>query len=177
LGQKEKPVDGEAGGSRVFGLYRDFGTLRSGVENLKALRFGNRDISVLFPEAAVAGTLSPQVPGLNDYPTGQEPAAFIGGLVDQLTYVRPERNGIIAAALAGFGVPVVDAAVFEEHLRKGELMVCVRSSSTKQVRNAEDALASTGAERVVRSRPSSEPGLRCADGAIGDRFPELSFMC
>jgi len=161
---------------RVFGLYRDFGTLRSGVDSLKALQFENDDISVLFPEAAVSKTL-PSDEASEDSVDPAEPVAFIGGLLGWLTYVRPERAGIIAAALAWLGIPAREAALYEKHLRNGGLMVCIRSSSAKRVRNAEDALAATGAERVVRGCTSQTAQVGRCETPFGDQFSELAFMC
>jgi hypothetical protein len=161
---------------RVFGLYRDFGTLRSGVDSLKALEFQNDDISVLFPEAAVSRTL-PSEEAAGDNVDPAEPIAFIGGLLGWLTYVRPERAGIIAGALAWLGIPTREAALYEKYLRNGGLMVCIRSSSAKRVRNAEVALAATGAERVVRGCTSRTGQVARCETPFGDQFSELAFMC
>jgi hypothetical protein len=164
-----------SGESRVFALYRDFGTLRSGVDSLKALQFDNSDISVLFPEAAVSSTL-PEETDRENVKAG-EPVAFIGGLLGWLTYVRPERAGIIAGALAWLGVPQGEAVLYEENLRNGKLMVCIRSSSTKRVQNAAEALAATGAERVVRGRKQQAAVMVHREGLLGEQFAELAFMC
>lgn len=135
---------------RVFGLYRDFPSLRWGVDRLKALRFSNNDISVLFPEAAVSKTL-PEADCEAETAPGQADA-FIGGSLGWLTYVRPDRRGIIADALIALGVNPSKARVYEEHLRSGCLLLCIRLKSLAQVDDAESALAATGAESVVAGR-------------------------
>jgi hypothetical protein len=149
--------------NRVFGLYRDFPSLRCGVDNLKALRFDNSDISVLLPEAAVSETLP--VDEQLAAATSPEPLAFIGGPLGWLTYVRPECPGIIATALSDLGVPRTEAELYERNLRCGALLVCVRTSSRKSIDNAAGVLSLTGAERVLRGRA----GLR----AQGDDNREL----
>lgn len=138
--------------SRVFGLYKDFPSLRSGVDNLKALSFSNRDISVLFPETAVSKAFGEE----NDADVMSErDSAFIGGSLGWLTYVRPERKGVIADALVTLGVGPREADLYENHLRSGSLLVCIRSTSTDQFDDAAAALMATGAESVLAARPST----------------------
>jgi hypothetical protein len=164
---------------RVFGLYRDFVGLRSGVDSLKALRFEDKDISVLFPEAAVSRAF-PADETRCDTATPGEPPAFIGGVLGWLTYVRPERAGIIAAALASLGVSKREAELYEKNLRGGGLLVCIRSSSTKRIRSARGALTITGAERVVTghvAQPDGSGDLTRNDLPLWDRPSELAFMC
>jgi hypothetical protein len=164
--------------SRVFGLYRDFPSLRLGVDSLKALRFSNSDISVLFPEAAVSKT----------FPDGEsepelalrQPPAFIGGALGWLTYVRPERAGIIADALVALGVSEPQASLYEEHLRGGRLLLSIRSASTARSENAANVLMATGAESVVAGRSAARPGCSrvvCRDKFLGDQFVERGFTC
>lgn len=165
---------------RVFGLYRDFPSLRSGVDSLKALRFDNNDISVLFPEEAVSETFSPdERPFESATPGG--PDAFIGGALGWLTYVRPERPGLIAIALAGLGVPQPDAELYERNLRCGALLVCIRSSSAKRVESAAGALSLTGAEQVVSGRAvlqsEGDHGRAVPERHVGDALSALAFMC
>jgi hypothetical protein len=152
---------------RVFGLYRDFPSLRLGVDSLKALRFSNGDISVLFAEAAVSKT----------FPDGEskpelalrQPPAFIGGPLGWLTYVRPERAGIIADALVALGVSEPQASLYEEHLRGGCLLLSIRSASTAQSESAQSVLMATGAESVVAGRSAARPD--CSHVVCRDKFP------
>jgi len=169
---------------RVFGLYRDFPSLRSGVDSLKALRFDNNDISVLFPEEAVSETFSPDEGDEGPFESAApgKPVAFIGGSLGWLTYVRPERPGLIAIALAGLGVPQPDAELYERNLRCGALLVCIRSSSAKRVESAAGALSLTGAEQVVSGRSvlqseGDDYGLAVPGRHVGDQLSALAFMC
>jgi hypothetical protein len=151
--RRANPIVG--GESRVFGLYRDFASLRSGVDALKASRFDNNDIAVLFPEAAVSKVLSAEPadsPG-----TPNDSKAFIGGTLGWLTYVRPEKDGVISAALVDLGVPQGEAELYEANLRGGRLLACIRSSSNKSIQSAIEALVLTGAERVLAARESRRP--------------------
>jgi hypothetical protein len=165
---------------RIFGLYRDFPSLRSGVDSLKALCFDNRDISVLFPEAAVSETFSPDERAFESAIPGEQ-VAFIGGALGWLTYVRPERQGLIATALAGLGVPKPEADLYERNLRDGALLVCIRSSSAKRIETAAGVLNLTGAERVVTSRAllQSEGDHRLArpERHAGDQLSALALLC
>lgn len=146
---------------RVFGLYPDFPSLRAGVDTLKALRFDNQDISVLFSETAVAKTFE----GGDDpepEPESADSSAFIGGPLGWLTYVRPERTGVIADALVTLGVAPRRAGLYENGLRSGSLLLCIRSSSPAQFDDAAAALAATGAESVQTAKPLSIPEKRRA---------------
>jgi hypothetical protein len=146
--------------SRVFALYKDFPSLRSGVDNLKSLRFDNHDITVLFPEAAVSKAFGEEEDAEG---VPENDSAFIGGSLGWLTYVRPERTGVIADALVALGVGPRQAGQYENHLRNGSLLVCIRSSSTDQFDSAAAALLATGAESVLAARPSE----RSECGRIG----------
>jgi hypothetical protein len=153
--------------SRVFGLYQDFVSLRSCVDRLKALHFGNNDISVLFPEAAVSNDLSS--PPASSASAAKSPVAFIGGTLGSLTYIRPEKIGIISAALVDLGVPEREAELYEGSLRDGSLLACVRSSVARCVESAVEALMLTGAERVIAAGRSSSPRIPVANGLSVDR--------
>ena len=162
---------------RVFGLYRDFPSLRLGVDSLKALQFSNNDIAVLFPESAVSKTFSEEEDGAEA--AAADPAAFIGGALGWLTYVRPEGDGVIAGALVALGVSPGQADFYEEHLRSGSLLVSIRSSSPSQFENAAGALAATGADLVVAGRavsgsPARTPAV-CSETFAADRFIKAVF--
>lgn len=162
---------------RVFGLYRDFQSLRLGVDSLKALSFTNRDISVLLPERAVSATL----PEDNcSEAASDNSSAFIGGALGWLTYVRPEGDGIIAGALVTLGISPLQAGMYENRLRNGLLLVSIRSSSSAQVENAAAVLNATGAESVLASRPTCGPqrGRAAARKVLGStRLVETLFTC
>lgn len=162
--------------SRVFGLYRDFPSLRLAVDTLKAVSFTNRDISVLLPEKAVSETLPP------DECLGTAPkntSAFIGGALGWLTYVRPEGHGIIAGALVTFGIPPAQAGMYEDQLTRGLLLVSIRSRTAAQVDNAAAILTATGAESVIASLPArprtGRAGTRPLLGSV--RLAETLFTC
>ncbi|HKS66677.1 MAG TPA: hypothetical protein VJR26_05515 [Candidatus Acidoferrales bacterium] len=159
--------------SRVFGLFRDFPGLRLAVESLKGLEFDNREISVLFPEAAVAKTFSADE---ESEMANSDPAAFIGGALGWLTYVRPKRQGLIAKALAYLGVPKTEADSYERNLREGALLVCIRSASAKRAENAASILNLTGAERVITGQTGRRESERSQKGRAADQLSALAFM-
>lgn len=164
------------GEERLFGLYRDFSSLRLGVDSLKALRFGNSDISVLFPEAAVSKTL-PEAENDSEPAAAQAPA-FIGGSLGWLTYVRPERTGIIADALVALGVSPSKASLYEDHLRSGCLLLSIRLTSQAQFDNVTSALTATGAEAVVAGCAGARPAPSRAvpvEKHPGDQFVQTLF--
>jgi hypothetical protein len=158
--------------TRVFGLYSDFASLRTGVDNLKSLRFAHSDISVLFAEAAVLKSFAPLGP--DSLGLRSEPQAFIGGTLRWLTYVRPEGAGIISAALAGFGVAEGEADLYERSLRQGRLLVCVRCSGDKSRAEAIKAISLAGAEQVVAAcssfRGSGEPSADCYEVLVHEQL-------
>jgi hypothetical protein len=167
------------GQNRVFGLYRDFPSLRCGVDSLKALHFCDNDISVLLPEAAISETLPvDERPGAA---SSREPIAFIGGSLGWLTYVRPECPGIIATALLDLGVPRREAELYERNLRCGALLVCIRASSPNRIDSGASALNSTGAERVLRGRTElrTEAGdsSELLEHLAEDRISAVAFIC
>jgi hypothetical protein len=149
---ERRPITTASADSRIFGLYRDFANLRLGVDNLKMLRFCNNDISVLFPESAVSKGMSP---GKDENEAdGSEAMPFIGGTLGWLTYVRPGGVGIVSGALANLGVPEAEAEVYEASLRRGRLLLCVRSSARNSLESTVQAFARAGAERVIAVRAS-----------------------
>lgn len=164
---------------RVFGLYKDFPSLRLGVDSLRALSFTNRDISVLLPEKAVSETL-PEDESLGTAP--ENTSTFIGGALGWLTYVHPEGDGIIAGALVTLGVSPHQAGMYENQLKSGLLLVSIRSNTSSQVENAAAILMATGAESVIASRTGSpsqsqhdRAGARTLLGSV--RLVETLFTC
>lgn len=161
-----------AADSRIFGLYRDFAALRAALANLMALCYSSTEVSVLFPEAAVAK---------NFFAENIVPAAdpvFIGGTLASLTYVCPDSIGVVSAALAHLGVPECEADLYESSLRQGHLLVCV-SSDEINVTVTMNAIALVGAERVIAvsasRRGKSQPPDRCLD-FLNDRLSANAWL-
>jgi hypothetical protein len=125
--------------------------------------------------------VSKTLPGEDEVGSRQQDcSAFIGGALGWLTYVHPERAGIIADALVVLGVPPHQAGFYEKHLRTGSLLVCIRSSSTEQFDCAAAALLATGAESVVAAQPAARPqNGRAIRPEIphADRLVETVFTC
>jgi hypothetical protein len=154
----------------VFGIYSNFPAIRAGVDTLKKCGVRSADISVLFPESAVARTLpeessrSPVAPK-RGWKAILEP--LIGGSLEQLTYVKPEDRDVVSGALLCLGVPSADANHYDLRIRSGGLLLCVRSSDQHGVELAAEVIAHTGAEHITcagdfdsESSPASPP---CAD--------------
>jgi len=137
--------------SVVFGIYPDFAALRASVDTLRGCGFRNNDISVLFPERAVARTLIPPSDPEILAPATEQSEPFIGGPLVGLTYLKPLSTGLVSAALESLGVSSPEAKSYEGHIRSGALLVCVRSSASRWIESAKEILERTGAAEISYS--------------------------
>lgn len=91
----------------VFGIYSNFQALRTGVDTLKAVGVRIVDISVLFPETAVARTLPRQSDAHPiDLDSGKKKPGIeplIGGTLGWLVYINPQGRDIVSDALISLG--------------------------------------------------------------------------
>lgn len=164
----------------AFGICTNFAALRTAVDRLRASGFRNSDITVLFPEAAVARTFLPSSNHASSQtstqarpaPETKENEPFIGGTLSALTYVNPAGRGDVSAALESLGVSRPEAARYEGQIRNGGLLVCVRSSAAGWIASAKQILEQNGAVEIscsvetplgaFNSTPSAAPLAKAA---------------
>jgi hypothetical protein len=174
----------------VFGIYRSYGSVESGVDALKAAGFRNTDISVLFPEnvgtkdfAHEKGTKAPE-----GATAGAGSGAVVGGALGWLVGIGalaiPGLGPFIAAgpimaalagagagglvggiagALVGMGIPEYEAKRYEGRIKDGGILLSVHSDSSDWTKRAKEILERTGAEDV------SSRGEASADYGKSDR--------
>lgn len=102
--------------------------------------------------------MSNEVSSPTDPKSRNAPVPFIGGTLSSLTYVRPEKFGIISAALVDLGVPAREAEAYEGSLRDGSLLACV-CSQARCTESALQAFVQTGAEKVIAARRGGLPRI------------------
>jgi hypothetical protein len=163
----------DSGTVSVFGMYPDFRALRTSVDVLKSFGFRNEDISVLFPERTVVKNLSfERIERLSFELV--EP--LIGGTVGWLMRVEAANPGVVSDALTRIGVPNFTAQGYGTALRRGELLLSVRSLAAVAAERAEGILRRTGARHITSAwnpgtpiRPRNE-SLQVDDIAAAARF-------
>jgi hypothetical protein len=148
----------------VFRVYPHFRALRTSVDVLKSFGFRNEEIGVLFPERAVASTFSfdnqlKKNSQSSDLVRRIEPVIepLIGGAIGWLTYVNDSEDGALLEALAGFGISSFIAPGYEKCLRRGELLLTVRSIAAVLADRAEGILQRTGAHHILRACTTVAP--------------------
>lgn len=174
----------------VFGIYRTYSDVESGVDALKTAGFRNTDISVLFPEnvgskdfAHEKNTKAPEgaTAGAG---TGVVLGGALGWLVGIGALAIPGLGPFIAAgpimaalagagigsavggltgALIGMGIPEYEAKRYEGRLKDGGILISVHCDSSEWTKRAKEILGHTGAQDV------SSTGEASADFAKSDR--------
>jgi hypothetical protein len=142
----------------VFALYPSVGALRAGAGALKAFGMGDENVSVLFKEDVIAETFGesegerfPEAPNTRE--------AYIGGPLDALSYIYPAKSYAISGALRSLGVETSQASFYQQCVKGGSLLICVRASTLKSAHRAAKLLASTGAVEVVRAEAAQQVDL------------------
>ena len=166
----------------AFGIYRNLPELERGVDQLRAARFRNEDISVLFPDnqgskdfAHEKHTKAPE--GVT---TGATTGALLGGALGWLVGVGalaiPGVGPFIAAgpivaalagvgaggavggltgALIGAGIPEYEAKRYEGRIKDGGILLSVHCDSSDWTKRAKDILERTGAQDVASTGEAS----------------------
>jgi len=165
-----------AGNTAAFGIYSDRVQVEQGIDALRAARFRNEDISVLFPDnegtkdfAHEKNTKAPE-----GTTAGVGAGGAIGGTLGLLVGIGalaiPGLGPFIAAgpimaalagmgvggavgglvgALVGMGIPEYEAKRYDGRVRSGGILVSVHCDSSEWVARAKDILKQTGAEDVA----------------------------
>jgi len=171
-------------------LYKNRSNVEEAGDTLKAARFRNTDISVLFPEnqgskdfAHEKNTKAPE-----GAMTGGGSGAIVGGALGWLAGIGllaipglgpfvaagpimamlagvgvGGTTGAIVGALIGMGIPEYEAKRFEGHIKAGGILFSVHCDSPEWVKRAKDLLKKTGAEHVAAA------GEAGADFLVSDK--------
>ncbi|HXG86928.1 MAG TPA: hypothetical protein VNJ02_01225 [Vicinamibacterales bacterium] len=151
----------------AFGLYPSTKALHFGAEALRAARFRQTDISVMYSDGSQAMRLrEAESPAEADVADG-EPET-LGGLLSALSGIGAlsMRNDgpymaagpILAtliggcqellASLRGLGIPDTTVQCFEDKLKQGGLLLSVQCEDEEWAERAQQILHQTGAEHV-----------------------------
>ena len=149
----------------VLALYPSLGALRAGASALKAFGIDDEDISVLFKEDVIAETFAAGEAGVSSELPNNSREAYIGGMLESLGYIYPTKSYAIEHALRGMGVDLNQASFYQQCVKGGSLLICVRATAAKFADRAAKILAGTGAVEVVRAAVASRIDI-----------PELAFM-
>jgi hypothetical protein len=159
----------------VFGIYSTQPALEAAVGALRAKGFRSADISVL----------SAPNPGFKDVPhpepapeaAGPSPAASVGSALGWLVGMSAlamaggvfivagpvmaalarmgQAAGDIAGALAGFGVPELEARQYEGRIRAGGMLLSVHTDDSEWFGRGKSILEETGAESITAIGPAA----------------------
>lgn len=156
----------------AFGLYPSTKTLYVGAEALRAAKFRQTDISVMYadgwralrlqerpavdasvvddhaddndgPESLV--NLLTSLSGVGAIVLGDEGAFMAGGPI--LATVSP--GDTLWSSLCSLGMPEGEVASFEERLRAGGVLLSVQCDDDEWAMRAREILSQTGAERIA----------------------------
>ena len=166
----------------VFGIYRTYESVVSGVDALKSAGFRNTDISVLLPEnvgskdfAHEKGTKAPE-----GATAGAGTGLVVGGALGWLAGIGalaiPGLGPFIAAgpimaalagvgvggavggvtgALIGLGIPEYEAKRYEGRIKEGGMLLSVHSDNSEWTKRAKDILQRTGAQDIASTGEAS----------------------
>jgi ActD protein len=165
----------------AFGLYSDRSQVEQGIDALRAARFRNEDISVLFPDnqgtkdfahekntkapegatagagagGALGGTLGLLVGiGALAIP-GLGPFIAAGPIVAALAGMGiGGAVGGLVGALVGMGIPEYEAKRFDGRIRQGGILVSVHCDNSEWVGRAKEILKQTGATDIASAGES-----------------------
>jgi hypothetical protein len=151
----------------AFGLYQSTKALHFGAEALRAARFRQTDISVMYSDGKQALRLRESLPVETDV-ADEEPAS-LGSILTTLSSIGAVAmphdgpfmaGGPILATLTGsgeslpatlrdLGLPEGDIASFEHRLKAGGLLLSVQCDDGEWAARACAIFTQTGAERVA----------------------------
>jgi hypothetical protein len=154
------------------------------VDQLKAGKFSNNDISVLFadkntnrdfahekntkaPEGALAGagtggvvggTLG-WIAGIGALAIpGVGPFIAAGPIMAALSGITIGATiGGIAGGLIGLGIPEIEARRYEGKIRKGNIVISVHTESSEEISRAKDIFTKAGAQDICTTGEASTP--------------------
>jgi hypothetical protein len=161
----------------IFGIYSTHAALEGAVDALRAKGFRSADISVLSVQNEGFKGLTHELGATPGASAGPGPVAAVGGVLEWLVGMSAlamaggvlivagpimaalgrmgEAVGDIAGALAGFGVPEIEAKRYEGRIFSGGMLLSVHTDDAEWFSNGKHILEQTGAEGII-----SSPSLR-----------------
>ncbi len=166
----------------VFGIYPDVASVDNAVNALKAARFRNSDISVLFPESTSTRDFAHEknTKAPEGATTGAGTGAILGGGLGWLVGIGalaiPGVGPFIAAgpivaalagagvggavggitgALIGMGIPEYEAKRYEGRVKDGGILLSVHSDDSSWTKKAKAILEGTGAQDISSTGEAS----------------------
>lgn len=154
----------------TYGIYPTMSSVCAGAEALKAARFRQTDISVLYsdkpqvrrflldtPEGAIAGVAGLTLGGLLSYLAGIGaltvpgfgPILAAGPLVAALATVGGGSARSLLSTLSSLGIPDYEAERYEGRLKEGGILLSVHCDDIHWMKQAKTILEQTGAEHVA----------------------------
>lgn len=154
------------------------------IDSLRTAGFANSDISVLMPDtvgvrdvghekhskapegAAVggaagavvggalgwlAGICALAIPGVGPFVAAGPIMAALGGAA------IGSATGGVTGSLIGLGIPEIEAKVYEDRLRDGNVLLCVHTESGEQIKRAEEIFKANNAKDVKRMSETKAP--------------------
>lgn len=166
----------------AFGIYRTRASVENAVDTLKAEKFRNTDISVLFPQnegskdfAHEKNTKAPE-----GAVTGAGAGALVGGGLGWLVGIGAlaipglgpfiaagpimaalagvgvgGAVGVLTGALVGMGIPEYEAKRYEGRVKGGGILLSVHCDESSWTKKAKEILERTGAEDVSSTGEAS----------------------
>lgn len=132
----------------AFGLYPSTRSLYVGTEALRAARFRQADLSVVYSDGSLTLHLREAVDSdLSVVEEGPEPRAFMvtGPILATLAHVGAN----LLASLRSLGIPEGLLEPFECRLKQGGLLLSVHCDDQEGADRARRILIETGAEQVT----------------------------
>jgi len=153
----------------AFGLYPSPQSLQLGADALRAARFRQTDISVMYSDGSRA--MQVRETADVDWSVADEESASIGTMLSELSGVgaiATRNDGLfmvagpilatlvhagasLLASLRGLGIPDALLERFECRLKQGGLLLSVQCDDNESATRARRILAETGAEQVTAS--------------------------
>lgn len=168
----------------VFGIVKTYSDAELVVQELKRMRFGDNDISVLFPDQA--GTRDFAHEKNTKAPEGAMAGAGTGGLAGGTlgllaglgALAIPGFGPLIAAgpllaalsgaavgaaaggmvgALVGMGIPEIEAKQYESKVKDGNILISVHTEDAKEVDLVKDLFKQLKVSDVSSTREATAP--------------------
>ena len=154
----------------AFGLYPSTRALHFGAEALRAAKFRQTDISVMYSDGHQALQLRESEP-VDHSVVDEDPPASLAGILTSLSGIGAivmsndgpymaggpilatlvNQGESLVTSLRGLGIPECHLRSFEDRLRHGGLLLSVQCDDHDWAARARQILEQTGAERVAAS--------------------------
>jgi len=154
------------------------------VEQLRAARFSNNDISVLFPDQGTTRDFAHEknTKAPEGAITGASTGGVIGGALGWIAGIGAlaipgvgpfiaagpivaalsgaavgAAVGGIAGGLIGLGIPEIEAKRYEGKVRAGNILISVHTENSEEITRAKDIFTKAGAQDICATGEASTP--------------------